>query len=188
MSALILTAAAGVSDAAAAQAAEAAGGAPIDRLGPAGVALAAPADALAAARAALADATIDVNWVAEARPRKLFLADMDSTIVTVECIDELAAEAGVGERVASITEQAMRGELDFEGALKARVALLKGLEVAVAERVAETRVPLSPGRRDAGADDERARRADGAGLGRFHLLHLTRRGADRLSASPRQYA
>ncbi|MCI4665480.1 MAG: phosphoserine phosphatase SerB [Neomegalonema sp.] len=145
MSAIVLTAAAGVSDEAAKLAADAAGGEPWRRLGPCGVAIPALAAALPPAQSALSAAEIDVNWVAELRPRKLFLADMDSTIVTVECIDELAAEAGVGARVAAITEQAMRGELDFEGALRARVALLEGLSVDVAQRVAETRVPLSPG-------------------------------------------
>ena len=141
-SAIILTSARGVSDAAAEAAAR---GLPFDRLGPNGVAISAPQDALSTAQEALSDAQIDVNWTPELRPRRLFLADMDSTIVTVECIDELAAEAGVGERVAAITEQAMRGELDFDGALKARVALLKGLPLDIVEKVANERVPLSPG-------------------------------------------
>lgn len=146
--AVILTASAGVPDSAARDAAEAVGAAAFERLGPCGVAApAAAADAAAAARAALGDAPIDVNWVADPRPRRLFLADMDSTIVTVECIDELAAEAGVGPQVADITERAMQGALDFEGALRARVALLDGLDLAVAARVAETRVPLSAGAR-----------------------------------------
>ena len=139
-SAIVLTSANGVSEEAAAAVEGSA-----ERLGPNGVAIPAPAAALAPARAALAEAAIDVNWVSELRPRRLFLADMDSTIVTVECIDELAAEAGVGGQVAAITEQAMRGELDFAGALKARVALLKGLQLTVVERVAQERVPLSPG-------------------------------------------
>jgi phosphoserine phosphatase len=61
------------------------------------------------------------------RKRKLLIADMDSTMIQQECIDELAAEAGFGEQVAAITARAMNGELDFEGAIKTRVGLLKGL-------------------------------------------------------------
>lgn len=133
-----------MSDAAAARAADGGG---VERLGPNGVTIAADAEALQPARAALADSQIDVNWVSKLGVRRLFLADMDSTICTVECIDELAAEAGVGARVAAITEQAMRGELDFEGALRERVSLLDGLELSVAEKVAQERVPLSPGAR-----------------------------------------
>ncbi len=64
-----------------------------------------------------------------------------------ECIDELAAEAGVGERVADITERAMRGELDFEGALKERLALLEGLEDAVIDRLLATRIKPNDGAR-----------------------------------------
>jgi len=76
---------------------------------------------------------------------KLLVADMDSTMITVECIDELADYAGVKPQVAEITEQAMRGELDFEGALKARVALLKGLPEEVLARCYEERVRIMPG-------------------------------------------
>ena len=63
---------------------------------------------------------------AEGRRKQMLLADMDSTMIQQECIDELAAEAGVGERVAAITARAMNGELDFEAALIERVGLLKG--------------------------------------------------------------
>lgn len=147
MSALVLTGAEGVSDDALFTIVRDLGLEILERLGPNGAYFPASHDALEPARAALTGAPIDVNWVAELRPRRLFLADMDSTIVTVECVDELAAEAGVGARVAAITEAAMRGELDFAGALRERVALLAGLDLAVAERVAEERVPLSPGAR-----------------------------------------
>ena len=67
----------------------------------------------------------------EGRRKKMLLADMDSTMIQQECIDELADEAGVGERVKDITARAMNGELDFEGALTERVGLLKGLDEAV---------------------------------------------------------
>ncbi|MEL7183480.1 MAG: phosphoserine phosphatase SerB, partial [Pseudomonadota bacterium] len=72
-------------------------------------------------------------------------ADMDSTMIEQECIDELAAEAGVGARVAAITARAMDGEIDFEGALRERVGLLKGLPEAVIHRVLATRITLMPG-------------------------------------------
>ena len=77
----------------------------------------------------------DANVVpAAGRRKRLLIADMDSTIIGVECIDELADFAGVKAEVAAITEAAMRGELDFEAALVARVALLKGLPAASSRR------------------------------------------------------
>jgi phosphoserine phosphatase len=103
-----------------------------------------------AARAALDGAFpgIDVVVQPEAnRRRRLLAADMDSTMITVECIDELADYAGVKAEVAAVTEQAMRGELDFEAALDARVALLKGLDEAMIDRCREERVQLMPGAR-----------------------------------------
>lgn len=84
---------------------------------------------------------------AEGRKKKMLLADMDSTMIQQECIDELADEAGVGERVKDITARAMNGELDFEGALKERVGLLKGLDEAVIARVLATRITFMPGGR-----------------------------------------
>ena len=73
----------------------------------------------------------DANVVpAEGRRKRLLIADMDSTIIGVECIDELADFAGLKAEVAAITERAMRGEIDFEAALVARVALLQGLPEA----------------------------------------------------------
>ena len=77
----------------------------------------------------------------------MLLADMDSTMIGQECIDELAAEAGVGAQVAAITARAMNGELDFEAALRERVGLLTGLDAGVIERVLEARITLSPGGR-----------------------------------------
>ncbi|WP_299672626.1 phosphoserine phosphatase SerB [uncultured Roseobacter sp.] len=79
------------------------------------------------------------------RRKALLLADMDSTMIRQECIDELADEAGVGARVKEITARAMNGELDFEGALRARVGLLKDLPVSTITRVLEERIDLMPG-------------------------------------------
>ena len=81
----------------------------------------------------------------EGRRKKMLLADMDSTMIQQECIDELAAEAGVGARVADITARAMNGELDFEAALKERVGLLKGLPVSTIDKVLDSRITLMPG-------------------------------------------
>ena len=104
-----------------------------------------------AIRAALEDAlpAVDVVVQSGATPRrkKLIVADMDSTMIACECIDELADYAGIKADVAAITEAAMRGELDFAGALKARVALLKGLPVATLDQCREERVRLNPGAR-----------------------------------------
>jgi phosphoserine phosphatase len=79
------------------------------------------------------------------RAKRLLVADMDSTMITIECIDELADYAGIKAEVAEVTERAMRGELDFEGALDARVALLKGLDAAMIDRCHEERVRIMPG-------------------------------------------
>ncbi len=98
----------------------------------------APEQADAAARGALAGAEVDVvAQVAEGRRKKLLLADMDSTIVTTETLDELAAHAGLKDRVAAITRRAMNGELDFPQALAERVKLLAGLPVSALERTWE---------------------------------------------------
>ncbi len=82
---------------------------------------------------------------AEGRRKKMLLADMDSTMIEQECIDELADEAGVGERVKDITARAMNGELDFEGALTERVGLLKGLDESVIGKVLAERITFMPG-------------------------------------------
>ena len=79
------------------------------------------------------------------RRKKMLLADMDSTMIEQECIDELAEEAGVGPRVKAITARAMNGELDFDGALTERVALLKDLPESVIGQVLDTRITLMPG-------------------------------------------
>jgi len=82
---------------------------------------------------------------AEHRRKKLLVADMESTIIQQECLDELADYAGVREKIAAITERAMRGELDFEAALKQRVGLLKGLDAKVLEEIYALRIALMPG-------------------------------------------
>jgi phosphoserine phosphatase len=83
----------------------------------------------------------------EGRRKTLFLADMDSTMISQECIDELADYAGFKDRVAAITERAMRGEIAFEPALRERVALLKGLPATVIDKVIAERIRLTPGGR-----------------------------------------
>ncbi|SFK09761.1 phosphoserine phosphatase SerB [Celeribacter neptunius] len=82
---------------------------------------------------------------AEGRQKKMLLADMDSTMIQQECIDELADVAGVGERVKEITAKAMNGELDFEGALTERVGLLKDLPESVIQQVIDERISFMPG-------------------------------------------
>lgn len=89
-----------------------------------------------------------VVQLAEGRKKRLLIADMDSTMIQQECIDELADEAGVGAHVAGITARAMNGELDFEAALRERVGLLKGLPEAVIASVIRDRITLMPGGRE----------------------------------------
>ena len=94
----------------------------------------------------LQSACIDmVIQPAENRRKKMLLADMDSTMIRQECIDELAAEAGVGAHVADITARAMNGELDFEAALIGRVGLLNGLPEEIIEQVLDQRISYMPG-------------------------------------------
>lgn len=103
------------------------------------------------ARVALEGAFERVDVVVQPRDgrrKMLLVADMDSTMITVECIDELADYAGLKPKIAAITEAAMRGELDFEAALDARVALLKGLDAAVIDTCRAERVQLMPGARE----------------------------------------
>jgi phosphoserine phosphatase len=83
----------------------------------------------------------------EGRRKRLLVADMDSTIINVECLDELADFAGLKPHIAAITERAMRGELEFETALRERVALLRGLSVGALQRTYDERVRLNPGAR-----------------------------------------
>ncbi len=99
-------------------------------------------------RGLLAGRPIDVVVQREAcRRKRLFLADMDSTMIGQECIDELADHVGLKAHVAAITERAMRGEIEFEPALRERVALLKGLATSVVDDVIARRIRLTPGGR-----------------------------------------
>ncbi|WP_018698823.1 phosphoserine phosphatase SerB [Amorphus coralli] len=99
-------------------------------------------------RAAMGDRPIDVVVQAPlARRKALLIADMDSTLIGQECIDELADELGLKPQIAAITERAMRGEIEFEPALKERVGLLKGLPEAVIATVLAERITLTPGAR-----------------------------------------
>jgi len=99
-------------------------------------------------REARGDLPIDIVVQPQAfRRKKLFLADMDSTMIGQECIDELADFAGLKAHVAGITERAMRGEIEFEPALRERVALLKGMLVGIVDEVLAKRItPTSGGR------------------------------------------
>ena len=100
-------------------------------------------------RAAREDLPIDIVVQPRAvRRKKLFLADMDSTMIGQECVDELADFAGLKAHVAAITERAMRGEIAFEPALRERVALLKGLSAEVIDKVIKERITLTPGARE----------------------------------------
>lgn len=101
----------------------------------------------AALEAALPRVDVVVQPATSPRRKSLIVADMDSTMIACECIDELADYAGVKDEVAAITQAAMRGELDFAGALKARVALLKGLPLATLDQCRRERVQLNPGAR-----------------------------------------
>lgn len=95
---------------------------------------------------------------ADNRRKRILIADMDSTMIQQECIDELADLAGVGPRVAEITARAMNGELDFHEALIARVSLLAGLPEGAIDEVLATRITLTPG----GAELVATMRANGA--------------------------
>lgn len=102
----------------------------------------------AAIRSAFSDTKIDLAVQAAGNRKKgLLVADMDSTIIQQECIDELAAELGIKDRISAITERAMRGEIAFEPALKERVGLLKGLPLASLEKVYAERIVETPGGR-----------------------------------------
>ena len=103
-------------------------------------------DVFPAACEELQEMGIDLNIQPEKGRRKaMLLADMDSTMIQQECIDELAAEAGVADQVVGITARAMNGELEFGQALKERVALLKGLKASVIETILNDRITMMPG-------------------------------------------
>ena len=107
-----------------------------------------PMETHQAVKAAVGDRPVDFAvQPAENRRKRLLIADMDSTIINVECLDELADFAGVKDKVSEITERAMRGELAFEGALRERVGMLKGLSVDALQACYDDRVKLNPGAR-----------------------------------------
>ncbi|HEY5796978.1 MAG TPA: phosphoserine phosphatase SerB [Bosea sp. (in: a-proteobacteria)] len=100
-------------------------------------------------RQLLGETPVDIIVQPAATRRKaLFLADMDSTMIGQECIDELAAYVGLKDMVSGITERAMRGEIAFEPALRERVALLKGVSLAVVDEIIAQRITLTPGGRE----------------------------------------
>ena len=105
------------------------------------------------------------------RRKKLLIADMDSTIINVECLDELADMAGLKPQIAAITERAMRGELEFEARAAERVGMLKGLKLDALERTYAERVRLNPGAKSLLATMRAAWRAHHAGVGRLRLFH-----------------
>jgi phosphoserine phosphatase len=108
-----------------------------------------PEIAEAVAREALGAQAVDcIAQGTEHRQKRLLVTDMDSTIITIECIDEIADFAGVKDKVAGITERAMRGELDFPSALAERVGLLAGLEESALQRVYDERLKFMPGARE----------------------------------------
>jgi len=105
-------------------------------------------DDMMSAALAREDLLVDINLVpAQHRRKKLLIADMDSTIIEQECIDEIADFAGKRTEIADITERAMRGELDFEAALKERVAMLQGLPETVLAETFEKKITFTPGAR-----------------------------------------
>lgn len=108
----------------------------------------APPDAEAIARALIGTRPIDVALIAsEGRRKQVLVADMDSTMIEQECIDELADAVGIKAEVAAITARAMNGELDFEQALRHRVSLIKGLERRIIEEIRRERITFAPGGR-----------------------------------------
>jgi phosphoserine phosphatase len=98
---------------------------------------------------AIGDLPVDiVVQQAEIRRKRVLVADMDSTMIGQECVDELAAEIGIKDQVSGITRRAMNGEIEFEPALRERVSLLRGLDVATIDHVLATRITLTQGGRE----------------------------------------
>ncbi|MBB4121777.1 phosphoserine phosphatase SerB [Martelella radicis] len=103
-------------------------------------------EAEAAIRAEIANLPVDLVIQPQVcRRKKALLADMDSTMIGQECIDELAAEVGLKDKVAGITARAMNGEIEFEPAVRERVALLAGLDIGIVDEIIEKRITLTPG-------------------------------------------
>jgi phosphoserine phosphatase len=141
------------------------------------------------ARGAIGDLAIDIGIAASAGRRKsLLVADMDSTMIGQECIDELAAEIGAGEIVAAITRKAMSGEIAFRPALRQRVALLKGLPAAAVDKVLSERITTDPRRPHTGPHHARQWRLCVSCLGRVYRLCRTDRQPTWLRRVSRQPA
>ena len=142
-----------------------------------------------AAREAAKGAKADINVVATAHRRKqLLIADMDSTIISAECLDELADMAGLKPEIAAITERAMKGEIAFEPALRERVSHLKGLRLDALERVMRERIRLTGGAKELVATMRANGATHAARLRRLHLLHAPRRATGRLRRAAGQCA
>ena len=107
-----------------------------------------PAGTVGALRLRLANVPVDINLVEDSGVRPLLVADMDSTMIQQECIDELADVAGAGDKVRAITARAMNGELAFEDALRERVRALENLPSSVIAEVIATRISFMPGGRE----------------------------------------
>ena len=119
----------------------------------------------------------------------LVAMDMDSTLITIECIDEIADFCGLKAEVAAITEASMRGEIkDFNESLTRRVALLKGLDASALERVYEERLQLSPGAERMLAGAKAGRIENAAGVGRIHVLYRKTEGASGSRFHAREHA
>ena len=132
---------------------------------------------------------IDCAFVPSDRTRdrvRVVAMDMDSTLITIECIDEIADIVGIKPEVAVITASAMRGEIDFAESLARRVALLAGLPVAALERVYDERLAALPGRRAHAGRLQVRRREDAARFRRIHVLHRPAADAPRVSTRRRR--
>lgn len=111
-----------------------------------GEALEAAAHRESEARALFTNMPVDINIVpAQNRRKRVLVADMDSTMIQQECIDELGVAAGLGEKIKDITARSMRGEIDFHGALRERVSLLKGLPATFIAELLRERITYTPG-------------------------------------------
>ena len=141
----------------------------------------------AAIAAALDGAPVDaIAQPAAGRRKRLLIADMDSTIVTSETLDELAAYAGLKDRIAAITTRSMNGEMDFREALTLRVGLLAGMPLSALDATWQT-TEIMPGAAELVATMARARRHLRAGFRRLHLLYQPRGPKTRFSRTSRQY-
>ena len=140
-----------------------------------------PAQVLERARHHFAGQPVDVNVLPAAnRRKKLLIADMDSTIINCECLDELADMAGLKPDISAITERAMRGELDFAAALARARGDAEGPGAGGAGAGLRRAHPAQSRREDAGRHHAQARRPYAAGVGRLFLFHLARREGRRL--------